>query len=111
MADALWGNRWPTEAMSERGDAVGRIATDLASVRNVLRDSNAGWCREALNRHPALVARLHAAVLDDSFEESLFRPVRQIAPVTFVISHARTHMEDNEMTQRNLAQLANSQGF
>ena len=90
---------------------AGRLGRDLASVRNVLRDSNAGWCREAPNRHPALVARLHAAVLDDSFEESLFRPVRQIAPVTFAISHARTHMEDNEMTQRNLAQLAKSQCF
>jgi hypothetical protein len=37
--------------------------------------------------------------------------VRQIAPVTFVAFHARTHMEDNEMTQRNLAQLAKTQRF
>jgi len=37
--------------------------------------------------------------------------VRQIAPVTFVDFHARTHMEDNEMTQRNLAHSAKTQGF
>jgi hypothetical protein len=37
--------------------------------------------------------------------------VRRVAPGTFVNFHARAHMEDNEMTQRNLAQLRKSQYF
>jgi hypothetical protein len=43
--------------------------------------------------------------------ERQLRRVRRVALGTFVNFHARVHMEDNDMTQRNLAQLPKSQGF